>query len=405
MALSSQIMLLGFVIALVVGAVSSKTNFCTMGAVSDWVNLSDTGRLRSWVFAMAVALAGVALLQGFGVVDMSLTSSNETAVPPYRTALFAWPRHLLGGLIFGVGMTLASGCGTKTFLRLGGGNLKSVFVLLAMGFTAYLMIFTNFGYQLFLRWMEPLFINLGNMGIADQSIAAVAATLSGTEQQGLEILIGAGLALALTVWALLGKDFRQSRDNIVGGFVVGIAVVAAWAVTAGPLGQALLEEVDFMDERPLAVGAQSLTFVQPSGQLYHWVMSDFQSTLVTFSMWVALGVVVGAFLYALLARKFHFEWFADWADFVRHLIGGLLMGLGGVLAMGCTIGQGISGLSTLAMGSVLTLLAIIFASALTMKIQFYKMVYEKDASFFKALLSSLVDMKLLPASARKLDAI
>src|SRR3970282_1477017 len=113
-----QLLAAVFVVAVVIGAVTSKTNFCAMGAVSDWVNIGDTGRMRAWVFSMWVPLAGVIALEALGVV----TLSNET-FPPYRTANFAWIRYLLGGLMFGIGMTLASGCGTRTLVGLGGGNL------------------------------------------------------------------------------------------------------------------------------------------------------------------------------------------------------------------------------------------------------------------------------------------
>ena len=162
-----QVLLAGFLIALVLGAVAYKTNFCTMGAVSDLVNMGDSGRMRAWVLGMAVAVAGVALLEYLGLADMALTQSAETARPPYRAPVFPWPRFLLGGLLFGVGMTLGSGCGNRTMVRIGGGNLKSVLVLAAMGLAGYLMIFTNFGYFVFLQWMEPAFVDLPALGVAD----------------------------------------------------------------------------------------------------------------------------------------------------------------------------------------------------------------------------------------------
>jgi hypothetical protein len=117
------------------------------------------------------------------------------------------------------------------------------------------------------------------------------------------------------------------------------------------------------------------------------------------------GVIVGSFLWALVSKSFRLEWFASGKDFLNHFIGAVLMGFGGVLALGCTIGQGITGVSTLAIGSFLALFSIIFGSALTMKIQYYKLVYEDEATFFKSLITSLVDMKLLPSGLRKLEAI
>ncbi len=176
-------------------------------------------------------------------------------------------------------------------------------------------------------------------------------------------------------------------------------------MTTGELGQTLLEEADMMDDKPFAIGAQSFTFSQPPGHFVRWAETGFSSSLLTFALVAAFGVVAGSFLYSILTRKFRTEWFANWTDFAVHIVGGLLMGIGGVLAMGCTIGQAVTGASTLAMGSFLTFFAIVFGSALTMKIQFYKMVYEEEASFAKTLVAGLADMKLLPNSLRKLDKV
>src|SRR6187399_1657963 len=106
-----QVLSAVFVIAVIMGAVVNKTHFCTMGAVSDWVNIGDTGRMRAWVFSMAVALLGVIAFESVGTINLS----GET-FPPYRSANFAWPRYLVGGLMFGIGMVLASGCGNKTLV-------------------------------------------------------------------------------------------------------------------------------------------------------------------------------------------------------------------------------------------------------------------------------------------------
>ncbi len=405
MTLTMQILLSAFAITLVMGAVAVKTNFCTMGAVSDAVNIGDTGRLRAWLFATAIAILGVMGLQLAGISDFSVTSSGDTAVPPYRTPMLAWPRYLVGGLLFGIGMTLGSGCGNKNLLRVGGGNLKAIFTIAAMGLAAYLMMFTNFGYTVFLQWMTPLFVDLGQFGIDDQSIPAILSGGLGLAADNLEYVVAVVLAGVLILWAFWSSDFRGSFDNILGGLVVGLAVVAAWYVTTGPMGQAWLEEVEFMDERPLAVGAQALTFVQPSGQLYHWILGGFSPLLLTFAMFAGIGAIAGSFLYSLFTGKLKIEWFTDLRDFANHIIGGLLMGIGGVLGMGCTIGQGVSGASTLAIGAFLTMISIMLGSALTMKIQFYKMVYEEEASFGKALVAGMADLKLLPSALRRLDPV
>jgi uncharacterized protein len=408
MALSStqQILLWGLGIAVVMGAVVNKTNFCTMGAVSDLVNMGDTGRIRAWFFAIAVAVAGVLLLQWTGMAKMSMVASNSTSFPPYLTSSLAWPRYLVGGFLFGVGMTFGSGCGNKTMVRIGGGNLKSVFVFAMMGIGAYLMMYTNFGYQVFLRWMQPAFIDLSAHGSNTQGIGDILAGLFGLSSAALvSSVVGVVLCVALIAWAFKSKDFRSNLDNILGGLVVGLAVVVAWWVTAGPLGQQWQSDAAFMDVPPAAVGAQSFTFVSPSGQFSYYISTGFAKNLVTFGMMAAGGVVLGSLLFALLTRRFRFEWFSSWSDFVRHVVGGFLMGVGGVLGMGCTIGQGVTGVSTLALGSYMTLASIIFGSALTMKVEYYRLVYEGEATVFRALVAALADMHLLPNRLRKLEAV
>ena len=160
-----------FVIALIMGALVNKTNFCTMGAVSDWVNMGDTGRIRSWLFAIAVAMLGVAILEHGGLVRLG------ASFPPYRSNQLIWSENLLGGLMFGAGMTLASGCASKNLVRLGGGSLKSLTVLIIIGIIAYYMVNPFPGSDktlysvLFYGWMHPLAANLHT----SQDLGAIVA--------------------------------------------------------------------------------------------------------------------------------------------------------------------------------------------------------------------------------------
>jgi len=156
---------------------------------------------------------------------------------------------------------------------------------------------------------------------------------------------------------------------------------------------------------PRDVGVQSFTFINPMGQTLRLALHSFDNAFVTFGVMAVIGVIAGSLVWSLISRSFRIEWFVDFKDFLNHFIGAILMGIGGVLGLGCTVGQGISGISTLALGSFLTFGGIVFGCAITMKIQYYKLVYEEEASFIKAFLSALVDMKLLPAGMRKLDAI
>ncbi len=375
--LYSQSLLWAFGLSIVFGAIANKANFCTMGAVSDWINIGDHNRMRSWLLAIATATIGVGLLEYSGSIDLSLTTSNETSNPPYRSANFIWLRHLVGGLMFGVGMTLASGCGNKNLVRLGEGNMKSLVVLGIMGVSAWWMLFSNFGYLVFLQWMLPVSIDFSNQGIPSQDIGAVLFGSAGIEwSPTLGFMIALLAAIPLLIWMLRASDFRANLELVSAGLIIGLLVVIGWYITSGPAGQALLEELDFMDERPFFTGAQSLTFIGPTGHIAQYLKEGFAAIYLTFGVATIFGVVVGSFIYTLMFRKIRLEWFASWNDFVRHVIGALLMGIGGVLAMGCTIGQGITGVSTLALGSILTLIAIIAGSAATMKYQYYLMMRE-----------------------------
>ena len=373
----AQSLLWAFALSLVFGVVANRSNFCTMGAVSDWVNIGSLNRLRSWFLAIATAIIGVAILEYNGSIDMMLTTSNDTSNPPYRGANFVWLRHLVGGLMFGIGMTLASGCGNKSLVRVGEGNLKSLVVLFIMGSAAWWMLFSNFGYNVFLQWMLPLGIDFSLYDIPSQDIASVLAGLAGIEPgPGLGLAVAFIVALPLLAWVLWAADFRADRELLGAGLIVGLVIVAAWYVTAGPSGQALLEELEFMDQRPFFAGAQSLTFVGPAGHLMQYLSEGFAAIYLTFGVATVAGVMSGSLLYTLFFRKIRIEWFVDWRDFARHFFGAILMGIGGVLALGCTIGQGITGMSTLALGSVVTLVSIIAGSAATMKYQFYLMMRE-----------------------------
>ncbi|MDP2264987.1 MAG: YeeE/YedE family protein, partial [Thiobacillus sp.] len=368
-----------FAIALILGAVVNKTNFCTMGAVSDWVNMEDTGRMRAWVLAIAVGVLGVMGLEAAGLVNLSST------FPPYRQNNLVWLENVLGGALFGIGMTLASGCGNKTLIRIGGGNLKSIVVLLVIALIAYFMINPFPGSDktlystLFYPWTNPTTIAL----TTQQDLGAIL--FSDNVATG-RMVMGAVIGGLMLLWVFKSADFRSSFDNILGGLVVGLVVLAAWYVTSNVMVnadgevmslQAYVQNWDFYspadavrpaDAAPLA--AQSFSFINPMGQTLGYFASGFNGTLLTFGIMALAGVIAGSLLWSLVSRSFRIEWFASFSDFVNHLIGAILMGFGGVLAMGCTIGQGITGFSTLALGSILTFVAIVIGSAATMKVQY-----------------------------------
>lgn len=360
-----KVLLSVFAVALAMGALIAKTNFCTMGAVSDWVNMGDTGRIRSWLFAIAVAAGGLALLELAALVALP-----GNTMPPYRTAQFAWLRYLLGGFLLGIGMTLASGCPTRSLVRIGGGNLKSVFVVAMIGAVGYLMFTTEFFNVAVMSWIGPTVIDLTRYQISGQNIDAIVSGLAGTDPKLTRAIIGAVVIGALLWFVFRSADFRSSFDNILGGAVVGLAVLAGWFITGGPAGEDWRAAAAFAAERPSRVDVQSFTFITPIGDAGRYLFEPTRFSLLNFGIMGVFGVLLGSFLYSVLSRGFRLEWFVSYRDFVNHVAGGVLMGFGGFLAMGCTIGQGVTGASTLAAGSFLALAAMVLGAAATMKVQY-----------------------------------
>ncbi len=404
-----------FGVAFVLGAVVNKTNFCTMGAVSDMVNMGDYSRFRSWLLAISVAIIGMLVMEYIGLVDA------DGSFPPYRGSQLVWFENLLGGFLFGIGMTLASGCGNKTLIRIGGGNIKSIVVFIIIAIIAYFMTSPFPGSDqtlfsiLFYDWIRPLAINLDSQQDLGSIINSDNPVLT-------RLVLGGLIAGLMLFYIFRAQAFRANAEYWLAGIVVGLAVLAGWYLSSSIIvdmvdeGEqyTLLQYYDNWDmisdseegkpAQGATLSAQSFTFINPMGQTAGYLASGLQSSLLTFGIISVFGVILGSFVWSLLTKSFRIEWFFNIKDFVTHVVGALLMGFGGVLAMGCTIGQGITGLSTLAVGSMIAFVAIIFGSALTMKIQYYQMLYE-DASFFAALITALVELKLLPAAMRKLEAL
>ncbi len=180
---------------------------------------------------------------------------------------------------------------------------------------------------------------------------------------------------------MLSRDFRRSFDNLLAGIVIGLIIPAGWYVTG---------VVGFDDFEPVRL--ESYTFIAPAAESLQYLMT-FTGSTISFGVAAVFGVILGSFLYVILTGKFRLEYFVGRDDMLRHIFGGILMGFGGVLALGCTVGQGITGMSTLALGSLMALVSIVFGSALTMKIEYYRL---DDMGFLSALRHALVDLRLMP---------
>jgi hypothetical protein len=370
------------------------------------------------VLAATVAMLGVVALEAAGMANLTST------LPPYRGTEFQWGRYILGGFLFGVGMTLASGCGNKTLIRIGGGNIKSIFVFVVIGVIAYFMVdpykqLEATWYQsLFAPWLTKASVSLSTQ----QDLGSIVGGMTGMDALMMRNIIGGVIGVLVLAYLFKSAEFRSNFDNVLAGIVVGVAVIAAWYVTSniridmgdGPQSLTQIYQnwdflMDSAEGKPkngsTNLQPQSFTFISPIGQAYGYATSTFSSTFLTFGVMSVFGVILGSLLWSVISKGFRIEWFASFKDFIVHMIGAALMGFGGVLGLGCTIGQGITGVSTLALGSFLVFASIVFGSALTMKMQYYKLLYEEDATFFKSLITALVDFKMLPSGLRKLEAM
>jgi uncharacterized membrane protein YedE/YeeE len=357
----------GFFLAVIFGAVGSKSNFCTMGAVSDIVNMGDWGRMRMWLLAIAIAIIGAHALQAAGLVDLSKSI--------YTSPNFTWLSFIVGGFLFGFGMTLGSGCGSKTLIRLGGGNLKSLVVYVFLAISAYMTLRGLFG-QFRVSVLQPVAVNFEAWGLRGQDLPSLLNP-DGTDIKRFRLLLAGAVAAVMLLFVFKDREFRANANFIFGGVVVGLLIAAGWYVT-GHLGYK--ENPDTLEMTFFGTNtraAESFSFVAPLAYTLELLMLWTDKSLApTFGIMAAAGVVVGSFAHARFSGSFRWESFANVEDLANHIVGGVLMGFGGVTALGCTVGQGISGFSTLALGSILTFFAIIAGSAAAMKYQYWKIMRE-----------------------------
>lgn len=289
------------------GAVVQRTHFCTMGAIADLVLFGGTRRLRAWLLALALALAGTQLLVAAGRLDPAATIYGR---PP-----LGWLALAPGGLAFGFGMVLAGGCFSRNLVRIASGSLKA---LLAMLLAAAAAAAT---------WQGAL----ATLRTALADIPPRSLPSPGTSG----IVLGSVLALGLAAWCLSDAAFRRSRSDLAAGIGLGLLPPLLWLAVGAEL-------------QPAAEGG--LTFAVPTARLLAGLAG---SPLPAFAAALVGGTLLGAFLAAAAARQLRIEGFAGREDLLRTLAGGLLMGLGGGLAAGCSIGHGLTGLALLAPGSAI----------------------------------------------------
>ena len=359
--LIAQVLWAAFALAVLFGAVAQRTHFCTMGAVSDIVNMGDWTRMRMWLLAIAVAMIGFNLMVGLGWIE----AKNSV----YGGPRLIWLSNIVGGLMFGFGMVLASGCGSKTLVRIGGGSLKSLLVFCVLAIASYA---TLRGITAVARvaTVDTVAITLA----AGQDLPSLLAQASGIDRQTLALALGIGLGGVIMAWCLSRAEGR-SADVLLAGFGLGAIVAGVWWVS-GRLGY-LAEHPQTLEAVFLATNTrsmESLTFVAPIAYTVDWLIlfSD-TSKVLTIGIVSTLGVIVGSAAVALATRSFRWEGFAGTEDTANHIVGAVLMGVGGVTAMGCTIGQGITGVSTLALGSFIALASIMAGIVLGIRYQVWRL--------------------------------
>ncbi|MCC6378861.1 MAG: YeeE/YedE family protein [Burkholderiales bacterium] len=353
---------LAFALAFTMGWVANRVNFCTMGAVSDVVAFGDWRRMRMWLLAIAVAIAGTGALQAAGSIDVARSL--------YTGAQVSWLSHIVGGLLFGFGMTLASGCGNKTLIRIGAGNLKSLVVLIVLAISAYMTLKGAFaGARAF--GLDPVRFDFAKLGAKTSDLPSIVGASAG----GARLAISLAVAAAIAVFVFASRDFRGTREMVVGGIVIGAVVVGGWYVS-GHLGF-LAEDPATLEEKFVATNSgrmESFSFVSPAAYLLELLMLWTDTTRVlTFGIAGVLGMAAGSAAYALSSRTFRWEGFGGVEDIANHIAGGAMMGFGGVTALGCTIGQGLTGVSTLAIGSFVSLAAIIAGAVGAMRYQAWRL--------------------------------
>jgi uncharacterized membrane protein YedE/YeeE len=354
-----------FALSCGLGAVMQSTHFCTLGAVADWVSMGDLTRMRMWLFAIAVAIIGTGVLAATGLIDPSRSL--------YTGPKLLWLSNLTGGLCFGVGMVLASGCGSKTLVRIGSGSLKSLVVLLVMGITAYMTLrgILSIGRT---QWLDSVMVDLGAGQDLPRWLMQWLPANSGINRAALQIGLSLCIGLALILFCLFDRHFRRV-EPLMGGLGVGLCVVAGWLIS-GHLGY-LSENPLTLEESFIGTNSgrmESFSFVAPAAYSLELLMlwSD-SSRVMTIGITSTVGMITGSAIVSLMTGRFQWEAFRGVDDMTVHLLGGALMGFGGVTAVGCTIGQGLSGLSTLALGSVLVFGAVIAGGWLGIQWQVWRL--------------------------------
>ncbi|MEO1204811.1 MAG: YeeE/YedE family protein [Pseudomonadota bacterium] len=357
----ASLMWAGLAIGIAFGAIVFRTNFCTMGGISDMLSFGDTRRFRAWLLAIAVAMIGTQTIQYAGFVD--------TNTSMYIGSTFTWLGHVLGGLLFGFGMVFSGGCASRNVARVGGGDLRALFTLVVMGLFAYMTIGGIFG-LLRQSTQQLMAVDMEDMGQETTNLGTAASAAFGLDPATGGLMFALIFGLVTIGFCFAEPRFRSSWTNILAGVGIGLCIVAGWAAT----GLAFDEFADTV------VSPISLTFVRPSGDTLEWMQRSTAVGLPSFGVATVFGGMLGAFLMAMAMGRFRLQTFTDTSDTLRTLFGAALMGIGGVTALGCTVGQAMTGISTLAIGSFVTFAAIVAGAVFGVRALEYQLMRQAEAT-------------------------
>ena len=329
-----------FLIGLVFGAVDLVSGFCLTTGLRHWWTQSDGRLIRSFTVALAAAIAGTQALAAFNLVDLSQSI--------YLQPAFSAPLMLAGGLLFGYGMVAANACASRALVLLGRGNLRSLVVVVTVAVTAEMTL------KGLIAPLRLAALHTTQTALRDNAVPALLAA-AGLHEPAAHLAAAAAIGAGLLGFAFSSAPFRQAKGLIAAGVAIGLLIPAGWFAT-GTLG------ADPFNPAPIA----SLTFVAPLSDSLQYVMLSTGSTL-SFGIAAVAGVLAGSFVTALATRRFAVEGFSSPRHMLRSLGGAALMGIGGALDYGCSIGQGLTGLSTLAVPSVLAATGILLGAAAALK--------------------------------------
>lgn len=321
----------GLAVGLLLGAVARAGRFCTLAALERHWYGADASGVRMLILALAVAVAATQAMDLAGLIALGQSF--------YLSPALGLTGAILGGLMFGFGMALVGACGFSALVQLGGGSLRALIALAALGFAALI------AQRGLLAPLRQVLVDdrALDLPLADQSLGGALSALTGVD---LRLAVAVAAAAALFWWALRDRAFRARRGMVATGAAVGLLIAAGWAATSYAAARAFIP-----------VQIESAAFVAPVGEfMLH--ATAFAGTIPDYGVGLVLGVPLGAALVAIRRRDVRWEACDDARELGRHLGGAALMGVGGVFAMGCTVGQGLSAASALAISAPFAMVAI-----------------------------------------------